>query len=267
MANKIIFVDSDGTVMDSMTPKHLTSFGPAMIDIFNLNDYRDIILEKWNKINLYSLSRGINRFDGLFRCLSYVNENIKKIDILDSFAVWLNKTSKKSNQSLIDYINETGHKELQIVVDWSEETNRRISQNKNLVKPFEGVREAFELLHQSFKIMIVSSANGKAVNDEWKKFGLNSYCDEILTQEMGTKGDCIKQMIEKYNPDEAIMLGDSPLDYEAAKHNGILFYPIIPKHEEASWRDIVNKYASLFANGNYKNEEAAVYEKFIDVLK
>ena len=47
----------------------------------------------------------------------YVNENIKKIDILDSFAVWLNKTSKKSNQSLIDYINETGHKELQIVVD------------------------------------------------------------------------------------------------------------------------------------------------------
>ena len=36
----------------------------------------------------------------------YVNENIKKIDILDSFAVWLNKTSKKSNQSLIDYINE-----------------------------------------------------------------------------------------------------------------------------------------------------------------
>lgn len=34
MANKIIFVDSDGTVMDSMTPKHLTSFGPAMIDIF-----------------------------------------------------------------------------------------------------------------------------------------------------------------------------------------------------------------------------------------
>ena len=33
MADKIIFVDSDGTVMDSMTPKHLTSFGPAMIDI------------------------------------------------------------------------------------------------------------------------------------------------------------------------------------------------------------------------------------------
>ena len=267
MTNKIIFVDSDGTVMDSMTPKHLTSFGPAMIDIFKLDKNKDDILEKWNKINLYSLSRGINRFDGLYQCLLYVNDKYKKIDILPQYKKWLDETNKKSNQSLLDYIEKTGINELKSVVDWSCETNRRIKENANLVKPFEGVKEVLDLLHQNFKIMIVSSANGNAVRDEWTKFGLIDYCDEVLTQEMGTKEDCIKKMILKYNPQEAIMLGDSPLDYDASKHNNIYFYPIIPRHEIESWHGILFKYAQIFMDGNYKNYEQELYTTFIDSLK
>ena len=267
MGIKIIFVDSDGTVMDSMTPKHMTSFGPAMIDIFNLKDNEKEILEKWNMINLYSLSRGINRFDGLYQCLLYVDSNFKKIDLLDQYKYWLDTTNKKSNQSLLDYIEKTGHKELLSVVKWSEETNRRIALSVELVKPFEYAIEGISLLHNNFKIMIISSANGKAVRDEWTKFGLFNFCDEILTQEMGTKEVCIAKMIEKYQPEEAIMIGDSPLDYEAAKHNKILFYPIIPKMGNDSWKEICDKYAEMFLNKEYKKVENKVIEKFINSLK
>ena len=37
----------------------------GFIDVWNLQDKKDIVLEIWNEINLYEKTRGINRFIGL----------------------------------------------------------------------------------------------------------------------------------------------------------------------------------------------------------
>ena len=61
----LICVDSDGCAMDTMDIKHIRCFGPCMVDEWGLLEWKDAILKRWNDINLYTMTRGINRFKGL----------------------------------------------------------------------------------------------------------------------------------------------------------------------------------------------------------
>lgn len=262
---KVIFIDSDGTVMDSMTFKHLNCFGPAVIKTFHLEKYAKPILEKWNIINLYSLTRGINRFDGIGMLLEYVNDNFIRIDILEDYKKWLNIAKTKSNKSLEEYIMN-GQINLKPILDWSNLTNQLIAKYKDEIKPFRNAGEAISTLAQEFKIIIISSANNNAVMHEWKKFNLLPYVDKVCTQEMGTKEDCIKQEMLNLNYDDAIMLGDAVGDLEAAKHNNISFYPIMPKEEDKSWIDFSNVYSKMFYNNTYNQVEETVISRFLNKL-
>lgn len=265
--DKIIFIDSDGTVIDSMNFKHFNCFGPAMVDVFNLAEFKEPILKEWNRINLFSITRGINRFDGLFKILTYVNEHYKKIEILDAYKEWLDKTEKKSNPYLIDYIESTGKKELQIVIDWSNETNLRINKFKEEVKPFEAVSKALEALAKEFILVVISSANKEAIEHEWTKYGLAQFVDEICTQEMGTKSACIAKVLDKIKPSDALMIGDALGDLEAALDNDILFYPIVPKAENESWMNFISQYKDSFNKGNYRILQDKIITNFKNALE
>ena len=61
----LICVDSDGCAMDTMDIKHFRCFGPAMVEEWSLTPWQEEILQRWNNTNLYSMTRGINRFQGL----------------------------------------------------------------------------------------------------------------------------------------------------------------------------------------------------------
>ena len=62
--NYLICVDSDGCAMDTMDIKHFRCFGPCMVKEWNLEPWAKPILQRWNQINLYTMTRGINRFKG-----------------------------------------------------------------------------------------------------------------------------------------------------------------------------------------------------------
>ena len=70
----LVCVDSDGCAMDSMTIKHVECFGPCMVKAYGLEEKRDEVLDIWNRINLYSMTRGINRFLGLVTTLDILTE-------------------------------------------------------------------------------------------------------------------------------------------------------------------------------------------------
>ena len=61
----LICVDSDGCAMDTMNIKHIRCFGPCLVEEWGLQNWEKTILDRWNDINLYSMTRGINRFCGL----------------------------------------------------------------------------------------------------------------------------------------------------------------------------------------------------------
>ena len=52
------------------------------------------------------------------------------------------------------------------------------------------------------------------------------------------------------------MIGDAPGDFRAAKENSALFFPIIPGHEEESWKQFFHEALDKFFTGTY----AGAYE-------
>jgi len=80
----LVCVDSDGCAMDTMDIKHFRCFGPCMTAEWGLEEWREEILSRWNEINLYTMTRGINRFKGLVKVLSEVREKYCEIEDLES---------------------------------------------------------------------------------------------------------------------------------------------------------------------------------------
>ena len=84
----LICVDSDGCVMDTMNCKHFHCFGPCMVTEWGLEEWKDEILKRWNEINLFSMTRGINRFKGLAIALSEIHEKYKPITGIAYLQLW-----------------------------------------------------------------------------------------------------------------------------------------------------------------------------------
>src|SRR5688500_12446520 len=69
-----IGIDSDGCVFDSMEIKHQECFVPMFIKHFHLQAVSKYARETWTFVNLYSKTRGTNRFPGLARTLNLLRE-------------------------------------------------------------------------------------------------------------------------------------------------------------------------------------------------
>ena len=74
-----IGIDSDGTAFNSMEIKHKKCFIPAMFEIWSDLDAEAAAAAE--KINLYSSTRGINRFSGLLLLFKFMQS--KGIDVPD----------------------------------------------------------------------------------------------------------------------------------------------------------------------------------------
>ena len=250
----LVCVDSDGCAMDTMDIKHKKCFGPCLVTEWGLEKWGKEILDRWNEINLYSVSRGINRFKGLAVMLSEVNEKMTKIDGLDRLLSWVENTAETSNASLEREIERTGSDCLKKALNWSVALNRAIDGLADeQKKPFDGVRETLEKLHAFADVAIVSSANKSAVVEEWTKYKLIDFVDIILTQEDGGKAHCIGEMKKKgYGEGKVLMVGDAVGDFKAAESNGVFFYPILVKREAESWKKLNFEVVSVFREGRMK---------------
>ena len=102
----LICVDSDGCAMDTMDIKHIRCFGPCMVEEWGLDQWEAPILERWNVINLYSMTRGINRFKGLAMHLKEINETYTKIEGTEVLDNWVETSPELSNQALEKAIDE-----------------------------------------------------------------------------------------------------------------------------------------------------------------
>ena len=96
----LICVDSDGCAMDTMDIKHIRCFGPCMVDEWGLLEWKDAILKRWNDINLYTMTRGINRFKGLAMALKEINDAYQKIEGVEVLDQWVETSDELSNAAL-----------------------------------------------------------------------------------------------------------------------------------------------------------------------
>ena len=249
-----VCVDSDGCAMDTMNIKHFRCFGPCMVDEWALDAWREPILERWNVINLFSGTRGINRFKGLAMILEEINRQYTPIAGIEALLDWAEHADELSNDAIK---KELGRDPIfQKALDWSIAVNRGIEAlPQEEIHPFEHVKEALAKAHESADVVVVSSANPEAVRAEWKRFGLADHVDLLCTQEMGSKAYCISKLCEKgYDPEKILMCGDAPGDEKAAETNGVLYFPILVNHENESWQLFLDEGLDRFLAGSYKGD-------------
>ncbi len=263
----IVCIDSDGCAMDTMNIKHFRCFGPCMIKEWGLEKWEKEILEKWNQINLFSMTRGINRFKGLALCLLYVDEKFVKIEGVKALKTWSDDAPELSNNAVskMAEVSPVFGKAL----SWSKSVNTSIEElPEEEIKPFEGVKEAFDAIYGKCDIAVVSSANPEAVRAEWGRFGLLDMVDIVCTQEMGSKSACLGMIRDKgYAEDHILMVGDAPGDLQAALENGVFFYPILVRHEAESWREFKDKALEKFVADEYEGYGGLKAEEFKKNLK
>ncbi len=257
----LVCIDSDGCAMDTMDIKHIRCFGPSMVQEWELWKWEEEAKFYWNKVSLYSMTRGINRFKGLYETLKYVDTHITPIEGLEDLAYFVTDSRELSNPALKRYIEKTDSPMLKKCLRWSEAVNAKIRQLTDSDRlAFDGVKEALELLKEQADIVIVSSATPQAVREEWEANGILPYVSLICAQDAGSKDYCIGRLLEKgYDKAKAIMIGDAPGDMSAARKCGIAFYPIEVRKETESWKLFREQAAKEFFAGSYAGKAEEEY--------
>ena len=105
-------------------------------------------------------------------------------------------------------------------------------------------------------ISVVSSANAGALQEEWKRCGLDRYVGALLGQEAGNKAFCISELMRVggYAKSRVLMVGDAPGDLKAAEKNGVFYYPILVGKEEFSWQRLCNEAINKLIDGSFAGE-------------
>jgi len=255
-----IGIDSDGCIFDSMEIKHKECFTPMFIKHFHLQAVSKYARECWDFVNLYSKTRGANRFPALVRALNLLRErpqvNARKVHVADTRALdeWIARETKLGNATLKAEV-ERGNRGLEQVKTWSDAVNKAVEDIVHGVPPFPLVRESLEKLNGLADAMCISQTPADALKREWGEHGLDGFVKMIAGQEMGTKTEHLKfAAAGKYAPAKILMIGDAPGDFNAARKNGALFFPINPGSEEKSWERLFKESLDRFFKGTYAGD-------------
>jgi len=252
-----------------MEIKHKECFTPMFIKHFELQAVSKYAREVWEFVNLYSKTRGANRFPALSRALKLLRErppvNARNVRVADTKAVdeWVARETKLGNATLAAEV-KNGNKGLEQVKRWSDAVNHAIEDIVKGVPPFPLVRESLEKLQQNADAMCISQTPADALKREWAEHDIDRFVQMIAGQEMGTKTEHLKFAAkDKYPAQKILMIGDAPGDFKAAKSNGALFFPIVPGCEEASWERLFKEGLDRFFAGKYAGDyEAALVKEF-----
>ena len=253
-----IGIDSDGCVFDSMEPKQKEFFCPNVIRFFGLFPIARIARETWEFTNLYSQTRGINRFLALLHAFDLlqkrkeVQERGFLVPDLSPLKEWTQLESKLGNPALEVYAKKVKDPVIDLVLDWSQTINKEIGQWLKDLPPFPPVPETLGKIGEYADSIVVSQTPVEALEREWDEHDITKYVRIIAGQEHGTKTEHLAlASVNKYPKDKILMIGDAPGDLKAARQNVVLFYPVIPGKEEESWKKLQNEGLDRFFNGTY----------------
>ncbi|MCB8995314.1 MAG: HAD family hydrolase [Bacteroidales bacterium] len=259
-----IGIDSDGCAFDTMEIKQKECFCPNLIKSFELQKISKYARETWEFVNLYSKNRGVNRFIALLETMRLLSERPEvkargmQIPDMSALAEWTKKESRLGNPALSEYEAQANNALISLTYAWSLKVNADIEEMVYGMPPFPFVRESLEELNHKSDALVVSQTPLEALEREWKENQIDHLVRMIAGQEYGTKTEHLALAAKnKYPAHKILMIGDAPGDYKAAKANEVLFFPINPGHEEASWERFNKEGLKRFYAGTYAGD----YEK------
>jgi phosphoglycolate phosphatase-like HAD superfamily hydrolase len=258
----LVGIDSDGCVFDSMELKHKECFIPNFINHYGLQGVSKMAREAAEFVNLYSKSRGANRFPALVEQLEWLSRrpDVKARGVSvprpQGLIDWIARESKLGNPALEKAVAETGDADLQTAYAWSVAVNKSIADMVHSVPPFPSVRPCLERFAGRADMLVCSQTPNAALEAEWAEHDIARYVRMICGQEIGSKTQSLA-LAKNYPPNHTLMIGDAPGDYKAAVANNSLFFPINPGFEEQSWRHLLDEGIPRF----FENTFAGTYQQ------
>jgi phosphoglycolate phosphatase-like HAD superfamily hydrolase len=264
-----IGIDSDGCVFDTMEIKHKECFAPMFVKHFGLQAVSKYAREVWEFVNLYSKSRGVNRFPALSLSLNILRQRpqvvARKVPVPETAALdaRISREPALTNSTLKKQI-EGGDTALQQVMDWSLAVNRMIEDMVHDVPPFPLFRESLAKMNAKADVIVVSQTPTEALEREWAEHEIRDQVRLIAGQELGSKSEHLQLAAQgKYEPGRMLMIGDAPGDLKAARAAGALFFPVNPGAEEKSWERLLGEGLERFFAGSFAGDyEAGLIREF-----
>jgi phosphoglycolate phosphatase-like HAD superfamily hydrolase len=265
-----IGIDSDGCVFDTMEIKQKECFCPNVIKYFGLQKVSKYARETWEFVNLYSKSRGINRFIALVETIELLKQRPEveewgvELPDLTPLKEWIEKETKLGNPSLKKYALEAKDPMIDKVLAWSLQVNKDVEDMVHGMGPFPFAGKSIVKIHDMADALVISQTPVEALEREWEESDIKKYVHVIAGQEYGTKTEHLALAAKgKYPDNKILMIGDAPGDFKAANSNGVLFFPINPGHENASWKKLFEEGLERFKNGTFEGEyQQALIEEF-----
>lgn len=264
-------IDSDGCAFDAMEIKHQECFTPNTIKWWGLQPVAKAAREVALFVNLYSTSRGQNRWVALKRVLdllpSHPDVVARGFEVPAGTALqeFLDSGYPRSDLGISAWATEHPSPEMEVALKWGAGVNTTIADMVKGVPPFPNVRDTLAMMHDSADLMVVSATPVEALDREWHEHGLAEYMQIIAGQEMGSKAEHVEYAANgKYaDSDHILLIGDAPGDRDAAQVAGCLYYPINPGAEAASWKRLHDEAFAKFLDGSFAGDyQRALIEEF-----
>lgn len=269
-----IGVDSDGCVFDTMEVKQKQFFHGRIVRFWGLEAIEAQVRQAAEFVNLYSKTRGSNRFVALLRVFDLLQEwpgltdRGGKLPRTEPLREYIDSGVPLGNPSLAQYVADSGNADLERTLKWSLEINSAIERDMAPIPPFPNSLRALEAIAERSDVIVVSQTPEEALVREWRTHGIDHFVKIIAGQELGTKAEHLRLATEgRYSADRVLMIGDALGDLQAAREAGVLFFPILPGKEDDSWAHLTDEIYPTFLDGGYsgaKQDEAiAAFEDLL----
>ena len=258
--DSFVGVDSDGCVFDTMSVKQREHFHPLIIRFWGLEKCEKQFRACAEFVNMYSKTRGSNRFPALLRTFellhSYpgIQATGAVLPKIEAMSAYVHSGLPLGNPSLKSEVERTRDPELQRLLEWSLAINQDIHDNMRPVPPYPSALKALQMIRAESDVIVISQTPEQALVKEWNLHQIHGYVDLIAGQELGTKIEHIRYATAgKYADRRVLMIGDAQGDQLAAQKTGALFYPITPGKEEPSWERFCEEGYGKFLNGTFSH--------------
>ncbi len=257
--DRLVAVDSDGCVFDTMESKQQQCFHPEIIRHWQLEPIADEVRAVAEFVNLYSCARGQNRLVALLQTFEWLLARVtdpvtdRLRDHSASLRHYVESGRPLSNTALAEEVARTGNPSLRDVLTWSRAVDERIRTQLPQAPAFPGAADALAAMAKHVDIVVVSQTPTEALEREWAASGLQAHVQAIAGQEQGTKTEILQHVLATHRlaPQAVLMIGDAPGDWRAAQRARAWFFPIVPRQEVASWRQLHTEAFPLFQAGQF----------------
>lgn len=278
----LVAIDTDGAVVDNMNGKQMLIFHPLGMSYWDLWSIESYYREIGEFVNLFSKTRGCNRFLALQYQFAYLRDRAdlqakaKEAGVrlpdsraLNEYVQSYSKTKKWSPATIEEYRN--AHPEdcdVWKLWGWCRAVNDMFPFVSQKIAPFKPVRSCLELMSPDADIIVVSQTPYRDLAQYWVEHKIDEWVALICGQDMGSKADHIEKVkkVAGYADEEVLMIGDAEGDKNAVKKNNGYFFPTNPGGEVESWERLPDAFKKFTANkyrGSFENELIAEFDKLL----